>query len=632
MFEKWDRWMSGWLMIGVSAFCLLLDVIPMVENFFGRDLLDLSFLPGDPAWLTIAISGYPLVYEAAIRLWNGRGMSRISSALLITMAMIAAISIGDLFAAAEVALIMAIGEMMEKQTTNRAKRGIEKLLSLVPAMARRLEDGKEVMVPLAEVRVGDRLRIIPGEHVPVDGKIIFGETSIDQSLVTGESMPVEKKMGDSVYCGTVNYLGTADIVAEKVGNDSSIAQMIRMVREAEASKAPAERMADKAASYFVPAALLLAVLTYFFTGDMMRAVTILVVFCPCALVLATPTAIMAAIGQAARHGIIIKSGESLEKLGDVNTIAFDKTGTLTHGKPEVTGVISFSPSVSEEKLLQLAATVEGRSEHPLGKAICRHALSQGISPKEISDFRVTPGRGIEAAVAEGRVTCGSVAFMEEKGFLISHERKAQIQAWQNEGKAVVLLACDGNIIGLLGLSDVVKTEARSIVEKLQEMKIRIVLLTGDNSKTARYFAALTGIVHVFSDLLPRDKVSHIRGMEGEKRKVCMVGDGINDAPALKSADVGIAMGRLGSDIAVDAADIVLLSDDISKLPYLKRLAKETLSTIKLSISLSMVINLLAVACSVMGLLTPTTGALVHNAGSCFVIFLAAMLYDKKLDY
>ena len=632
MFEKWDRWMSGWLMIGVSALCLLLDVIPMVEDFFGRDLLDLSFLPGDPAWLTIAISGYPLVYEAVSRLCKGRGMGRISSALLITMAMMAAIGIDDLFAAAEVALIMAIGEMMEKQTTNRAKRGIEKLLSLVPTMARRLEDGKEVMVPLAEVRVGDRLRIIPGEHVPVDGKIIFGETSIDQSLVTGESMPVEKKMGDSVFCGTVNYLGTADIVAEKVGNDSSIAQMIRMVREAEARKAPAERMADKAASYFVPAALLLSVLTYFFTGDIMRAVTILVVFCPCALVLATPTAIMAAIGQAARHGIIIKSGESLEKLGDVNTIAFDKTGTLTHGKPEVTGVISFSPLISEEKLLQLAATVEGRSEHPLGRAVCRYALAQGILAKEISAFHVTPGRGIEATAKEGRMACGSLAFMEEKGFPVSAEKKAQVQAWENEGKAVVLLALEGQVVGLLGLSDMVKTEARSIVEKLQEMKIRIVLLTGDNSKTARYFATLTGIVHVFADLLPHDKVNRIRGMESEKRKVCMVGDGINDAPALKSADVGIAMGRLGSDIAVDAADIVLLSDDISKLPYLKRLAKETLSTIKLSISLSMVINLLAVACSVMGLLTPTTGALVHNAGSCFVIFLAAMLYDKKLDY
>ena len=632
MFEKWDRWMSGWLMIGVSALCLLLDVIPMVEDFFGRDLLDLSFLPGDPAWLTIAISGYPLVYEAVSRLCKGRGMGRISSALLITMAMMAAIGIGDLFAAAEVALIMAIGEMMEKQTTNRAKRGIEKLLSLVPTMARRLEDGKEVMVPLAEVRVGDRLRIIPGEHVPVDGKIIFGETSIDQSLVTGESMPVEKKMGDSVFCGTVNYLGTADIVAEKVGNDSSIAQMIRMVREAEARKAPAERMADKAASYFVPAALLLSVLTYFFTGDIMRAVTILVVFCPCALVLATPTAIMAAIGQAARHGIIIKSGESLEKLGDVNTIAFDKTGTLTHGKPEVTGVISFSPLISEEKLLQLAATVEGRSEHPLGRAVCRYALAQGILAKEISAFHVTPGRGIEATAKEGRMACGSLAFMEEKGFPVSAEKKAQVQAWENEGKAVVLLALEGQVVGLLGLSDMVKTEARSIVEKLQEMKIRIVLLTGDNSKTARYFATLTGIVHVFADLLPHDKVNRIRGMESEKRKVCMVGDGINDAPALKSADVGIAMGRLGSDIAVDAADIVLLSDDISKHPYLKRLAKETLSTIKLSISLSMVINLLAVACSVMGLLTPTTGALVHNAGSCFVIFLAAMLYDKKLDY
>ncbi len=632
MFEKWDRWMSGWFMIGVSALCLLLDVIPMAEEFLGRNLLDLSFLPFDPAWLTIAISGYPLVYEAALRLWKGRGMGRISSALLITMAMGAAIGIGDLFAAAEVALIMAIGEMMEKQTTNRAKRGIEKLLSLVPAMARRLEDGKEVMVPLGEVRVGDRLRIIPGEHIPVDGKIIFGETSIDQSLVTGESMPVEKKKGDSVFCGTLNYLGTADIVAEKVGNDSSIAQMIRMVREAEARKAPAERMADKAASYFVPLALVLSVLTYFFTGDMMRAVTILVVFCPCALVLATPTAIMAAIGQAARHGIIIKSGESLEKLGDVNTIAFDKTGTLTHGKPEVTGVISFDSAISEEKLLQLAATVESRSEHPLGKAVCRYALSKGISGRTLSDFHMTPGRGIEATVEEGRVVCGSAAFMEEMGFSISGEQRNQIHGWENKGKAVVLVACGEKVIGLLGLSDVVKTEARSIVEKLQEMKIRIVLLTGDNGKTARYFAALAGIVHVFADLLPHDKVNRIRSMESEKRKVCMVGDGINDAPALKTADVGIAMGRLGSDIAVDAADIVLLSDDISKLPYLKRLAKETISTIKLSISLSMVINLLAVACSIMGLLTPTTGALVHNAGSCFVIFLAAMLYDKNLDY
>ncbi len=632
MFEKWDRWMSGWFMIGVSALCLLLDVIPMAEEFLVRNLLDLSFLPFDPAWLTIAISGYPLVYEAALRLWKGRGMGRISSALLITMAMGAAIGIGDLFAAAEVALIMAIGEMMEKQTTNRAKRGIEKLLSLVPAMARRLEDGKEVMVPLGEVRVGDRLRIIPGEHIPVDGKIIFGETSIDQSLVTGESMPVEKKKGDSVFCGTLNYLGTADIVAEKVGNDSSIAQMIRMVREAEARKAPAERMADKAASYFVPLALVLSVLTYFFTGDMMRAVTILVVFCPCALVLATPTAIMAAIGQAARHGIIIKSGESLEKLGDVNTIAFDKTGTLTHGKPEVTGVISFDSAISEEKLLQLAATVESRSEHPLGKAVCRYALSKEISGRTLSDFHMTPGRGIEATVEEGRVVCGSAAFMEEMGFSISGEQRNQIHGWENKGKAVVLVACGEKVIGLLGLSDVVKAEARSIVEKLQEMKIRIVLLTGDNGKTARYFAALAGIVHVFADLLPHDKVNRIRGMESEKRKVCMVGDGINDAPALKTADVGIAMGRLGSDIAVDAADIVLLSDDISKLPYLKRLAKETISTIKLSISLSMVINLLAVACSIMGLLTPTTGALVHNAGSCFVIFLAAMLYDKNLDY
>ena len=378
MFKKWDRWMSGRLMMALSALCLLVDVIPMAEEFLERPLWDVSFLPLDPAWLTIGISGYPLIYEAINRLRKGRGMGRISSALLITLAMGAAIGIGDLFAAAEVALIMSIGEMMEKQTTDRAKRGIERLLSLVPAMARRLENGREVMVPLSRVHAGDKLRIIPGEHIPVDGKIIFGETSVDQSLVTGESLPVEKRVGERVFCGTLNCLGTADIVAEKVGNDSSISQMIRMVREAEAKKAPAERMADRAASYFVSAALVLSVFTYFFTGDIMRAVTILVVFCPCALVLATPTAIMAAIGQAARHGIVIKSGESLEKFGQVNTIAFDKTGTLTQGQPQVVEVISLSSSISERKLLQLAASAEGRSEHPLGKAICRYAFRRGL--------------------------------------------------------------------------------------------------------------------------------------------------------------------------------------------------------------------------------------------------------------
>ena len=487
------------------------------------------------------------------------------------------------------------------------------------------------MIPAEKINEGDILRILPGEVIPVDGIIISGETSVDQSIMTGESLPVDKTIEDSVFCGTINRFGSIDIRATKVGEDSSLQKLIRMVQEAEDKKAPMARIADVAASWLVPVALLIAVIAGVVTKDIVRAVTVLVVFCPCALVLATPTAIMAAIGQATKHGVIIKSGEALEKMGKVNTIAFDKTGTLTYGRLEVSDVISFDASIDEKVLLSVVASAEAKSEHPLGKAIVAYAKIRNVPILESDGFKMTAGKGIYAEIENRKLFCGNEAYLDENGVVLSEEIKETIEALRTQGKASILAADGTKCIGVLAMSDVLRPEAKGMVNRLHSMNTNIVLLTGDNQKTADYFARQVGIKQVRAQLLPEEKVSNITAIQNQGKDVCMIGDGVNDAPALKTANVGIAMGGLGSDIAVEAADVVLMSDDISKLPYLKRLSNATVKTIKFSIGLSMCINLLAVTLSVRGVLNPTTGALVHNAGSCFVVLIAALLYDRKFE-
>ena len=613
----------------ISGLFLLLDLVPHWIEEFGGSAVSMDFLPFDPAWVTVIISGIPMLYLAVWRVIHNKGISKISSALLISIAMIAAIAIGDLFAAGEVAWIMAIGAILEDMTTERAKKGLKKLISLAPTQGRRIADGKEEMIPAEKIGEGDVLRILPGETIPVDGVILTGETSVDQSIMTGESLPVDKAVGDDVFCGTINRFGSIDIRATRVGEDSSLQKLIRMVQEAEDKKAPMARIADVAASWLVPAALLIAVIAGIVTKDIVRAVTVLVVFCPCALVLATPTAIMAAIGQATRHGVIIKSGEALEKMGKVNTVAFDKTGTLTYGRLEVSDVISFDESLDENALLSLAASAEAKSEHPLGKAIVACANTRGAAVVESDGFRMTAGKGITAEVGGKKLFCGNETYLEENGTLLTDAIRETVASLRTQGKASVLAAEGGRCIGVLALSDVLRPEAVGMVYRLHGMNTDIVLLTGDNQKTADYFAAQVGIRQVRAQLLPEEKVTNITAIQKEGKTVCMIGDGVNDAPALKTADVGVAMGGLGSDIAVEAADVVLMRDDISRLPYLKRLSDATVKTIKFSITLSMCINILAVALSVLGVLTPTTGALVHNAGSCFVVLIAALLYDRQ---
>lgn len=485
------------------------------------------------------------------------------------------------------------------------------------------------MIPAEQIRRNDVLRVLPGETIPVDGIIIRGETSIDQSIMTGESLPVDKGIGEDVFCGTINRFGSIDIRAAKVGEDSSLQKLIRMVQDAENKQAPMQRIADKCASWLVPAAMMIAIITGLATQDIVRAVTVLVVFCPCALVLATPTAIMAAIGQATKHGVIIKSGEALEKMGKVNTIAFDKTGTLTYGRLEVSDILLFDKNISEIELLSLTASAEAKSEHPLGKAIVAHAREKGIVLKDSDSFQMQSGKGICAEVSGRKLYIGNEKYILQCGVMIPKTVENELEKLRAQGKASLIAADDNSSLGILALSDVLRPEAAAMAAKLSEMNTDTVLLTGDNQKTASYFAAQAGITKVKADLLPEEKVQSISEMQGQGNSVCMIGDGVNDAPALKIADVGVAMGSMGSDIAVEAADIALMSDDISKISYLKRLSNATVATIKLSITLSMCINFIAVTCSVSGVLNPTTGALVHNAGSCFVVLIAALLYDRK---
>lgn len=660
-------------------------------------------LPVDPAWGTVVICGIPLLYLAIWRIIYNPGISKISSALLISIAMFAAIAIGDLFAAGEVAFIMAIGAILEDMTTERAKKGLKKLISLTPTQGRKITNGTEEMIDANLICKDDIVRVLPGETIPVDGIIVSGETSIDQSIMTGESLPVDKTTGDSAFCGTLNRFGSVDIRATKVGEDSSLQKLIRMVQEAEEKKAPMARIADKAASYLVPIALLIAIVAGLVTHDIVRAVTVLVVFCPCALVLATPTAIMAAIGQATKHGVIIKSGEALEKMGRVDTITFDKTGTLTYGQLQVSDIVSFDSDIDNDALLYIAACAEAKSEHPLGKAIVAFAKEKNMSLTECTSFSMTSGRGIRATLAiptsralsngvtseqdirralsngvtleqdirrtlsnfvtkeqetehalssdvtqeqetsrtlsnfvtqaPSTIFCGNEAYLLDNGLTLSNEVQTSMETLRAQGKASIIVADSEKCIGIIALSDVIRPDAKHIISRLLDMNTKTVLLTGDNEKTAHYFADKVGIKKqdVFADLLPEQKVNLIVKFQEEGKNVCMIGDGVNDAPSLKTASVGVAMGGIGSDIAVEAADIALMSDDISKIPYLKRLSNATVRTIKGSICLSMCINFLAIVLSVLGLLTPTTGALVHNAGSCFVVLIAALLYDRKFE-
>lgn len=594
-------------------------------------------IPINPIWISILISGTPMVYSGFYNLFVNK---KVKSSLLVAIAIIASILIGELFAAAEIAILMVIGEILEDFTVNRARKGITKLISLIPTEARKIvvENGieKEEKILAKDIKKDEIFRVLVGENIPVDGDIISGETSVNQSILTGESIPVDKNIGDKVYSGTTNLYGVIEIKATTSGSDTSMQKLIEMVKNAEKEKAPTQRIVDKWAVNLVPTALFIALATFVimsvlgfeFTDSITRAVTVLVVFCPCALFLATPTSVMAAIGQATKHGVVIKTGDALEKMGKADVIAFDKTGTLTEGKLTVSDILSFD-KYDKNKILKLVSSAEQKSEHPIGRAIVEYAISLNTDFIETEEFKIYSGRGLECKIDNFNLKCGNEKFFIENNIDL-RVGKNEIESVKSQGKVIILVAIDNTLVGLVALSDVIKENANSTVEKLKKLNTDVILLTGDNKVTANYFAKQIGISDVKADLLPENKLEAIRDLK-KNNTVCMVGDGVNDAPALKLSDVSVAMGSMGSDVASESSDILLIGDDISKIPYLKKLSNATIKTIKFNIFASLTINVVAIIMSTLGLLNPVLGAFVHNAGSIIVILNATFLYDRKFD-
>ncbi len=594
---------------GVAVICSLLKIEPF---------------PFDIAWVAIILCGVPIILEAVIGLVTAFD---IKADVLVSLALIASVCIGETFAAGEVAFIMQLGGLLEELTVAKARAGIEKLVHLTPQTARVLRDGKEEIIPAQQVRVGDRIRVLPGEGVPVDGVILSGQTSINQAVMTGESLPVDKTVGDTVASGTVNQFGAFEMEATKVGEDSSIQRMIRLVQSADAGKAKIVGLADRWATWIVVIALTAAALTWLISGQIIRAVTILVVFCPCALVLATPTAIMAAIGNATKHGFLVREGDALERLAKAKVIAFDKTGTLTYGAPEVVAVSSLSGSLEKKALYRLTASAEQLSEHPLGKAIVRCCRETGVTLSPAEDFEMIPGQGVRAKVDGKTILAGNPKLLAEQGVPFSLPQEAE--NYLQQGCTLTYVAVDSSFVGFIALSDTLRAESAATISALSSLGVQPVLLTGDHENAAKTIAGKLGIADVRANCLPEDKLKYIGEYQAQEQPVCMIGDGVNDAPALKKADVGIAMGGVGSDIAVDAADIALVDDEVKELPHLVALSKRMMTTIKLNMTFSMTLNFIAIALAITGTLNPVVGALVHNAGSVLVITNSAFLLNWR---
>lgn len=611
-----NRWLENEAKIAaVFAGISIISLVLSLSGFPGR-----TVLPFDIAWAAIILCGVPILTGAVKGLiWE----HDVKADVLVAMALVASVTAEEYFAAGEVALIMQIGSLLEDYTSEKANESIGKLIRLSPQKAHVVREGKVFEVSPSELQAGDTVRVLAGETVPVDGKILDGETTIDQSVMTGESIPVDKKTGDTVRSGTINRFGTFTMRVEKRSEDSSLQRMIRLTKEAEENKAPIVSLADKWATWLVFGALAWAGGTWMITGEFMRAVTVLVVFCPCAFILATPTAVLAGIGNAAKYGIIIRSGSALEKLSKIKKAAFDKTGTLTCGKPEVADIVT--DGCDKNELLRLFAAAESYSEHPLGKAVTD---SYKGNTESVRDFQMQAGQGISAVVAGKKLLAGKGKWLEEQNISVSSFEK-QAQKAEETGATLIYAAVDGTCRGFFVLSDTIRSDAAQTISRLKKSGVVPLLLTGDNEAAAGYIAGQVGISEVKSGLLPEEKMRIIEDISKSGGAVCMIGDGVNDAPALTRADAGIAMGGIGSDIAIESADAVLVGDEIKRIPYLFMLTKKVMHKVNVNIVAGMIINITAVILSSAGILNPVTGALWHNFGSVFVVINAALLLQYK---
>jgi Cu+-exporting ATPase len=517
--------------------------------------------------------------------------------------------------AAIIALIL-LGRFLEARARGQTSEAIKKLIGMQPKTALVIREGKQREIAVEEVQVGDLILVRPGERVPVDGIVHQGYSSIDESMITGESIPVEKKVGDEVIGATINKTGSLEIEATKVGKDTMLAHIVRMVEEAQGSKAPIQRLADVIASYFVPSVIGIAIVTFvvwYFVGPapaltfaFLNFVAVLVIACPCALGLATPTAIMVGTGKGAEHGILIRNGEALERAHQINIVLMDKTGTLTRGEPVVTDIIS-AHSFSQEEVLQLAASAEHTSEHPLGEAVVKAALEKKLELSPASDFNAIPGQGIEASVEGRKLFLGNLKLMKERGFSLNGLEREAAELLEG-GKTVMFLGRDSQVAGIIALADTLKPGAKEVLQALRKMGIETAMLTGDNRRTAEAIAREAGIDRVLAEVLPEHKAGEVKKLQEEGKVVAMVGDGINDAPALAQADIGIAIGT-GTDVAMETGDITLISGDLVGVVTAISLSKRTMRTIRQNLFWAFAYNtaLIPIAAGVLYLAFGNTG-------------------------
>lgn len=587
---------------------ITISIISLITSF----VLSLDYI----SWISIILCGMPIFKECIEGLVTEFD---IKADLLVSIAIIASIIIGEVFAAGEIATIMAIGGFLEEYTVSKTQVKIKELAKMTPQFATRIRNGIEERIPVENVQVGDILKVLPGESIPTDGIIINGEASINQSTFTGESLPIDKKENDEIYSGTINLYGSFTMKSTKISQDSSLQRLIELVESSKPENAKIVRTADKWATLIVAIAFAASILTYLYTFEITRSVTILVVFCPCALVLATPTAIMAAIGNLTKYGVLIKDGESLEELAHVDELIFDKTGTLTNGTPKVVNVTSDNP----KEMMYLISSLESKSEHPLAKAIVQHYNSNELA--EVDNFKIHIGEGVSGTINGSRIIAGNKKLLKSENVPLDAIAECQ------NGEIQIFVAKDAEYLGCVYLADTLRKNAGKTIRRLKGLRIKTTLLTGDNEKTAKYIAEKIKIRNVKFNCLPQDKTEYIQKEQVLGHRVAMIGDGINDAPSLKKANVGIAMGNIGSDVSVDAANITLINDNIEDIPQLIAVARRSIKVISIGIAFALIVNIVAMALAILGLLNPIEGALIHNIGSVIVIIYSSTIVNYKIS-